>query len=223
VVGAPEERGRSEVQGPRPLTDHPAYDELAVRRRLSLLDRHRKTLFATLCAQYLWPQYEQHATTVGQNPATLAPVLDRLWAALAGEPVDLTCDLPLVGEQLLDEDSPEWIFESASVDDAVACLVYAIETWLTDDPENAAWAVRRLYDSADHAVRAALYGRSPGLSAATAGSLELAEAEARELAHPIAQTALGFIASALEAAETSPSTAWPALRERVGREARVWE
>ncbi|WP_432950336.1 hypothetical protein ACQPXM_18820 [Kribbella sp. CA-253562] len=215
-MGAPEGHRRSEVQGPRPLTLHPPYDELAVRRRLAVLDRNRKALFAALCTEHLWPLYERYAAAVGRNPADLAPIVDRLWAALAGEPVDPTFDLPVVQQQLLDEDAPGWTVGSAYVDDATASLVYAIETWRTDDAQNAAWSARRLHDAADHAVQAALNAEIRN------GVGDGADTEARRFAHPITQTAIGFIADALQAAESSPPLDWPALRQSARLKAHTW-
>jgi hypothetical protein len=65
-------------------------------------------------------------------------------------------------------------------EDALACMAYALRSLLTDDPQQAAWALGREYDATDHAAMA-LTGIVP----------KNAKQEAKILCHPLVQRALG--------------------------------
>jgi hypothetical protein len=65
-------------------------------------------------------------------------------------------------------------------EDALACLAYVVRCLLTDDPQQAAWALGREYDAADHAAMA-LTGIVP----------KNAKQEAKILSHALVQRALG--------------------------------
>jgi hypothetical protein len=65
-------------------------------------------------------------------------------------------------------------------EDALACLAYALRCLLTDDPQQAAWALGREYDATDQAA-IALTGIVP----------KNAKQEAKILSHPLVQRALG--------------------------------
>ena len=64
-------------------------------------------------------------------------------------------------------------------EDAFACLAYAVRSLLTDDPQQAAWALGREYDSTDQAA-VDLLGIVP----------KNARQEAKVLSHPLVQRAL---------------------------------
>ena len=64
-------------------------------------------------------------------------------------------------------------------EDAFACLAYAVRSLLTDDPQQAAWALGREYDSTDQAA-VDLLGIVP----------KNAKQEAKVLSHPLVQRAL---------------------------------
>lgn len=65
-------------------------------------------------------------------------------------------------------------------EDALACLAYALRCLLTDDPQQAAWALGREYDATDQAA-IALTGIVP----------KNAKQEAKILSHTLVQRALG--------------------------------
>jgi len=65
-------------------------------------------------------------------------------------------------------------------EDALACMAYALRSLLTDDSQQAAWALGREYDATDQAA-VALMGIVP----------KNAKQEAKILSHPLVQRALG--------------------------------
>lgn len=128
------------------------YDETAIRGR-SLLSRKQKTAFAAACAQRLLPLFERYVAAVGDEGAReLAGVVNSIWRAVAGDCVDLA-PAQATAEALVPSDDGEWFYEMAYGQNGAASAAYAVRRWLTDDPQETAWAARQVYEAADYAAQ----------------------------------------------------------------------
>jgi len=87
-----------------------------------------------------------------------------------------------------------WTVEVGYAQHAAAAAAYAVRTWLTDDPQEAAWAARQVYDLADFAV----------LQSVPQIDLNAPGVERELLQSEVIQGALAWIEHALESAETAP-------------------
>ena len=187
------------------------YDEGVLRGRLSRLGRSEKTAFAAACAQRLLPLFVRYAEVTRRGDTrALAGVLEDTWRAAAGDEVDLE-HAPGIAEEMVPPDDAEWVHELGYGQSAAASVAYAARTWLTDDPQEATWAARQVYEAADYAAQRSL----PALD------LNAPDAERRLLESPVVQSALSGLSSDLAAAEAM-SGGWEALRERARREGEVW-
>ncbi len=179
------------------------YDESDLVGRLSQLDRQAKTAFAAACAERLLPMFERYARLAGEPELgpCLAQIVSSAWEAAAGSaPTDMA-DLQANAEAMVPSDEDGWTREMGYGQNAAAAAAYAIRTWLTDDPQEAAWAARQGYELADYSV---LQG-DPDLD------LNAADAESRVHASDLVQQALSAIANALVVVEGGPS-GWQDLR-----------
>lgn len=98
-----------------------------------------------------------------------------------------------------DEDG--WTLEMGYGQNAAAAAAYAIRAWLTDDPQEAAWAARQVYEMADYAV----LQRSPTLD------LNEAASELTVLSSALVQDALEALDRSLTSVESSGND-WSTLR-----------
>lgn len=126
------------------------YDEHALLVRLEPLDRWAKTAFAAACAQRLFPLYERYVRSAGRlaSAQILADILSTAWDIAAGRVVNLQ-PLQAEAESMVPAEDGNWVLESGYGQNAAAAVAYAIRTWLSDDPQEAAWAARQIYDVAD--------------------------------------------------------------------------
>jgi hypothetical protein len=126
------------------------YDAKALLDELARLDRRAKTGFAATCAQRLLPFYDRYLAAAGlKKDSTLDLVLDRVWAAVMGAPLDLGADRKAAESCVPDEDDEGWIRESGYAQNSAACVAYAVRTWSSDDAQeavNAAWQIFELVD-----------------------------------------------------------------------------
>lgn len=72
-------------------------------------------------------------------------------AAFGGEVSNLARAQQIV-EDMVPADEGEWTFEMGYGQSAIAAVVYAVRTWLTDDPQEAVWAARQVHQAADYAA-----------------------------------------------------------------------
>lgn len=188
------------------------YHEDDIRSRLSVLDRHSKTAFAVSCAQRLVPLYGRYARAVGTHQETLklSAMVDAVWNVVSGVDVDLR-SFQAEAESMVPSDVEGWILETGYGQNAAAAAAYAIRTWLTDSPEEAAWAARQVYEIADYAV----------LQGGFAPSFNHRDLEGRVLATDAVQLALKAIARSLELAESS-HVSWLTLREEANADGVLW-
>jgi uncharacterized protein YjaG (DUF416 family) len=148
------------------------FDEQALRGQLERLPPRLRAVFAAAAAERLLPAYVRHGTE--QDRATLAALLDNLWtdletASMSDEQIQHAIDTCL--RLIPDEDSEEWSEGSAAAEDAAAALCYAFRTRQSGDPQEAAWAARRLYEALDNFVinREQIDDNSPGMEARVLG------------------------------------------------------
>ncbi|WP_369401364.1 DUF416 family protein [Demequina soli] len=184
-----------------------------MRERLVDLDRQSRTAFAASCAERLLPLFERYARSVGtpESGSRLRAAIDAAWDAASGLDVNLETYRSEV-ELLVPSDAGEWTLEAGYGQNAAAAAAYALRTWLTDDPQEAVWAARQVYELADYA---ALQGGSES-------SLNAPGAEALVLASGPVQHALAAIDGTLDAVEARPSS-WRALRAEAEADGRSWE
>lgn len=186
------------------------YDEPANVQRLTRLDRTRKAAFAAACAQRLLPLFERYAAAAEADPRILQEALDGVWDALRGTQVDLR-PMRAAAEDQVPQGDDDWILETGYAQNAAACAAYAVRTWLTDDPQEAAWASRQVYELADYAVQQLL----PDLD------LNRPDAESQLLGHELVQAALAGIEHDLSEVE-SAALDLDHLADRASHEGLAW-
>ena len=156
------------------------YSELL--RELEKLPVRARAAFAAACAERLLSAFRGHdKTATGSDLYLLSKALEHLWTHIIGDAQGrgtLNEDLAL-SLSLLPDDQDELDHEQPHVDDAVAAVVYAIKTSLSDSSQDAVWAGQRAYDAVDHAVMSRLNT-----------SLISKEEEAEIIADPIVQSEL---------------------------------
>lgn len=189
------------------------YDETDIKARLARLDRAGKTAFAAACAERTWPLFPRCAEATGEGDvAVLRAVLDDAWRAAAGEDVGDLSAAQTTAEEMVPVDDGEWIFEMGYGQNAAAAVAYAVRTGLIDDPQQAAWAARQVYEAADYAA----------LHAYPELELNVPGAEQTLLESPMVQTALAGLAADLATVESPSATAWDELRDRARDEGMAW-
>ena len=189
-----------------------SYDEGDLHARLAPLGRHAKTAFAAACTELLLPSFERYAQVAGTDDAVerLRIVVDATWNVAGGGDVELE-PYQAEAEGMVPSSDDGAFVEIGYGEHAATAAAYAVRTWLTDDPQEAAWAARQVYEVADYAV---LQSR-PELD------LNDPESEARIVASPMVQGALAAIEDALATVESGPAT-WGQLREDVDAAGRTW-
>lgn len=163
------------------------FDEERLRERLSILSRPAVVAFAAACAARL----ENTAGNLSKEQELKLLLSRTLDTAIAYLDSRLPFDTITPEENLLsampDEDAdPE--LSSAVAEDAAAAAVYTLRTIRDGDFQNAAWAARRAYETADREV----------LSTLNIGAIGDSE-EAYVLQHPVVQTELQRQARDLDA------------------------
>lgn len=189
-----------------------SYDEDGLVDRVARVDPVRRTAFALSCAQRLLPLYQRFVERSGSaDPGKLIGVADRLWAVLQGQPAtNLAADQRLAESLVPDDEDDSWVLETGYAQSAAAAVAYAVRSWLTGDPQEAAWAARQLYEAADYAaqqVQVGLYGNR--------------QAEAAVQESEIVQGALAAIADDLARVE-GDRLEISALRDIADEEGRAW-
>jgi len=167
------------------------YNEGEMIARLTRLNRVGRAAFAAACAERLAPLFLRYAaTTEAADGAALRAIIDEVWRAVSGEDCDLR-PLQAAAEDLVPDDEGEWSTQTAYAQNAAACSAYAVRAWLTDDPQEAAWAARQLYEAADHAAQQIV----------KAAGIRPADLERMILGHDLVQAALGAIEDDLTSVE----------------------
>lgn len=133
------------------------YDEA---RNIELLERlpsRLRVVFALLCALRLLPAYNRFNSRTGRgDPGALAVMVQNLWAdCLEGTMTD--DEARKRSEQCLElvpSEDEGWDEETQPyAEDAATAVAYAYRSRLTANPQEAAWAARRVYESLDRYVQ----------------------------------------------------------------------
>lgn len=136
------------------------YDEAGFLRRLERLDGSSKTAFAAACAERLWPLVERYASAVAVpagQVAVLRAALDVVWRSCVGGSEDVS-SVQVLAESMVPREDDQWVFEAGYGQNAIAAVAYAARTWLTDDPQEAVWAARQVYEAADYGTQQCVPG-----------------------------------------------------------------
>lgn len=159
------------------------YDEPEIVARLARLSRTQKAAFAAACAERLVPLFLRYAASKESvDGDVIRSVVDGVWRAIGGASADLE-PLQALAEDLVPEEDEEWSAEAGYAQNAAASAAYSVRAWLTDDPEEAGWAARQVYEAADYAAQQAI----------DTSGLESATREQALLAHEVVQVALAGI------------------------------
>ena len=159
------------------------YDEAQLLDVLKAMPPDARLACATAAATRMVPACERFATlyaTPGQGRAR--QIAAAMWHCIEGNdpnPPNWRAALNEVLGMIPGEDV-EGGMVALLAEDALACLAYALRCLLTDDLQQAAWALGREYDATDQAAIAML-GIKP----------KNAKQEAKILSHPLVQRALG--------------------------------
>lgn len=97
------------------------------------------------------------ATSSG-NLGLVREALDVAWSLPqrdAATPADIGEWRQRVEEAVPSEDDGGELPGSAVAQNAMACVAYALRAWETDDPREAAWAARQLYEAGDAVAQGA--------------------------------------------------------------------
>lgn len=128
------------------------YDEPALVERLTRLAPRARAVFAAACAERMLPAYRWVQRRTGRgDPDRLSEALSALWRDLEEGGVDLKAHLD-EAHALVPEEDEDWIDECTYAEHAAAAVAYAIRAQLTEDPQEAAWAARQVYEALDFRV-----------------------------------------------------------------------
>ncbi len=131
------------------------FQEQALREELGQLPAKLRVAFAVGCAQRLVSVYRVFAAKTEQpDGAKLESALEYVWTHL------LLCQNKETTERVLaevmalipNEDAPGWTPLTAYAEDAVSAVAYSLRCLLSSDPQDAAWAARRVYEALDQFV-----------------------------------------------------------------------
>lgn len=133
------------------------YDESSNREALGLLSPPLRVAFALLCASRLTYAYEHFCERTGRgNAVAFRAAFERLWLdALGVEAMTVTevADTAELCMRLVPSEEDGWDEETQPyAEDAAAALAYAARARMTNDPQEAAWAARRVYEAVDRWV-----------------------------------------------------------------------
>lgn len=136
-----------------------AYDEQAIKARLEAAGRRECSLFATSCAERLFPMYEAFVKRTGQGDIELLRrALDFAWdvSGATEQPLAEIAARGADAESLVPSDDDEdWTAASPIAQNAAAAVAYALRAQLSGDPQDGVWAARQLYEAADFLVQLA--------------------------------------------------------------------
>ncbi|MBD7918829.1 DUF416 family protein [Cellulomonas sp. Sa3CUA2] len=132
------------------------YDEEWLLAESCRIDRSARTAFAAACAELLWPVVERYAAAVSlpaERLEVLRGSLDAVWDALDGVDADVAAARATAESMVPFDGDEDWVMEAGYAQSAIAAVVYAARSWLTDDPQEAVWAARQVYEAADYAAQ----------------------------------------------------------------------
>src|SRR6266404_7487471 len=132
------------------------FDEASLTKQLQLLPPPHRCIFAASCALRLFPAYVSvHEIGGSGEPATLRRALDSIWNGIIDQRVDESIyqqHLAAIMDLMPSEEDQKTNPTAAYSEDALASAAYALRAFLTCDPQEAAWAARRVYEALDHLI-----------------------------------------------------------------------
>ena len=178
------------------MVDASVYDENLLAKDIRHLDRESRTAFAAACAERLWPLVERYAAAVAlpwSEVRILREALDSAWdAAIYTHSISGLEEVIDSVESLAPFEDEGWVLESGYAQNGIAAIAYALRSWLSNDPQQAVWAARQVYEAADYAIE-----RGPSSAAP-----HLWEGESELANHPLEQVAIQAILTDLENAKS---------------------
>jgi len=188
------------------------YNEEQLAAESRQLSRSARAVFAAACAERLWPLVERYATSVPMPAGqvqVLRRALDAVWDVVCGTSADLV-GVQETAESLVPREDDDWVLEAGYAQNAIAAIAYAARAWLTDDPQEAVWAARQVYEAADYGAQQ----RDGSIQ-----KLYSAAVEEELLESTVVQAALEAISDDLEAARVDSAAN---MRRRSRAEARAF-
>lgn len=97
------------------------------------------------------PLSDRYSQQVGDSlrEQRLAVIVSAAWQAASGQDIDATRLKAEAEAMVPDEDDDGWTAGRTYAGNAAAAAAYTLRTWLTNAPQEAAWAARQLFDVAD--------------------------------------------------------------------------
>lgn len=160
------------------------YNEAENVELLKRLPVRLRVAFALLSAFRILPMYQRFHHRTGRGDASaLEAIVERLWRDITNAPMS-TDEVKTDAEQcmeLVPSEEDGWDEETQpSAEDAAAAVAYALRARQTGDPQEAAWAGRRVYEAIDRYV-----------NSKTSGLVADPDDELAILSHPLVQAELG--------------------------------
>ena len=161
----------------------PDYNEEQLINELARVPEKLRVVYAATCAERFFPAYERYLKQSGKKyEVNLKDHMERLWLDLCGNTMsdseidDAIDECMTVIQEINDS---KWSSGSEAADCAATSLCYAFRCRKTGDPQEAAWAVRRVYDGLDNLIinQENIDTNQPG-------------GESKVLAHPLMQAEL---------------------------------
>ncbi len=133
------------------------YNEAVIRSRVEGLPGIRRVAFASACAEWLVECYQEFAARSSQgDPERLRSALNMAWALADGDSLgqDMVDNERVAAELLVPNDQDDdWSDWSPIAQNAAAAVAYALRTALLDDPQQAVWGARQLYEAGDYLIQ----------------------------------------------------------------------
>jgi uncharacterized protein YjaG (DUF416 family) len=199
------------------MADWLQFDEPCLIARLAKLPNELRVAFAALCAERQLPNYIQFSARSGLgNPNVLREALGSIWEDLQGRSVS-NAQLESILERcmaLIPNGSADTEEETAYADDAAASVAYTLRARLAGDPQEAARAARRAYESVDQFILSQFNS-----------TIVRRDREALMASHPLAQAELQRQQTDLQDLQSAcaqkplPATVISDLRDRARRDA----
>ncbi len=123
--------------------------------RLQAISQERRTIFAATCAERLYPLYKLYHEQTGRgSPGLIREALNAVWGHVEGECLGHSplADYAQRCESALPDEDELWHDTSPYASNAVAAIMYAIET-LSGTSQAPMWSALQCYEAVDDFVQ----------------------------------------------------------------------
>ena len=144
------------------------FDEALLKKRLSQTEPKRRVLFTAITSTRVLPAYNifKDKTNRG-NPFEASKAIDFIWESFYApsdrrqwsNEVNLLIN-NLMG--MIPREDESWIPLCDQADDALSAVIYSLRCLLNPLPQEAAWAVRRVYETVDNVIINQIEGTTIG-------------------------------------------------------------